>query len=173
MDFPNTPAGALCLVSACLCGVPCRYDGNSTPVEDLVDLHKRGAALAVCPEVEGGLPVPRPPCERREGRVLGRNGEDFTEQFEAGAAYTLALAQQYGIGLAILKENSPSCGCSAIYDGSFSGKRVPGQGVTAALLQKNGIRVINEYTAQEVFSGGTEFFGLDMPQHPARGAGRA
>ena len=153
MDFSSAPQGPLCLVSACLCGVACRYDGNSSPVGVLVDLHKRGVALAVCPEVDGGLPVPRPPCERRGGRVLGRNGEDFTEWFEAGAAYTLALAQRHGIGLAILKEGSPSCGSSVIYDGSFSGKRIPGQGVTAALLQEHGIRVINEHTAQEALLG--------------------
>ena len=154
MNFPDTPPGPLCLVSACLCGVPCRYDGNSSPVEVLVDLHKRGVALAVCPEVDGGLPVPRPPCERVGERVLSRNGEDFTGQFEAGAGYALALAERHGISLAILKERSPSCGSSIIYDGSFSGTRIQGQGVTAALLQENGIRVINEHTAQEALSCG-------------------
>lgn len=157
MSFSNTPAGPLCLVSACLCGVACRYDGKNSPVEVLVELHRRGAALAVCPEVDGGLPVPRTPCELRDGRVISRDGEDCTAQFTAGAAYALTLAQRHGIGLAIFKENSPSCGSSSIYDGSFSGRRISGQGVTAALLQEHGILVINEHMAQEALSAAEGF----------------
>lgn len=134
----------LCLVSACLCGVPCRYDGGASTVESLARLSARGFALAVCPEADGGLPIPRPPCELDNGRALTRGGEDLTANFAAGAAHALRLAREHGIRFAILKEKSPSCGGTTIYDGSFSRTLVPGQGIAAALLQAHGIRVLSE-----------------------------
>lgn len=140
---------ALYLASACLCGVPCRYDGKPATVPHLAELHRRGLALAVCPEIDGGLSAPRPPCELRGGRVVTRDGIDLTEQFQAGAAHALKLALEHGIRFAILKENSPSCGSTMIYDGSFSGQRIPGQGVTAALMRERGVRVFSEHTFQE------------------------
>ena len=132
------------IVSACLCGVPCRYDGKSGRVEELAQLYEQGLALLVCPEVDGGLDTPRPPCEIVNGRVLDREGGDVTENFLLGARKALELAQSRGVRLAVLKEKSPSCGSSLVYDGSFSGRLVPGQGVTAALLASVGIRVCNE-----------------------------
>ncbi len=133
-----------CLASACLCGLACRWDGRAAPLERLVELYRQGLALAVCPEVDGGLPVPRMPCELRGGRALSRDGRDLTPQFTAGAAQALQLAREHNIRLAVLKERSPSCGGTEIYDGSFSGRRVPGKGITAALLEAHGIRVVNE-----------------------------
>ena len=142
----------VCLISACLCGVPCRYDGQGARVERLAELCDSGFGLAVCPEMEGGLPAPRPPCELRGGRVLTREGGDVTHAFTAGAEKLVRLAKEHGIRLAILKENSPSCGSSMIYDGRFSGTRVPGQGVTTALLREHGIAVVNEWNFEEALN---------------------
>lgn len=138
------PQRPLCVVSACLCGVTCRYDGRDYTQEELAELCRQGMALPVCPEVEGGLGVPRSPCELRAGRVMTRDGVDVTENFHAGAAATLRIALEHGIGLAILKERSPSCGSSLIYDGTFSSRVIKGSGVTAALLKGHGIKVVNE-----------------------------
>lgn len=130
------------IVSACLCGMAVRYDGRNCTDEELRELWRRGEVLAVCPECMGGLPLPREPAERQEdGRVLDRLGRDVTAAFEEGAEQVLRLCREQGITRAILKEGSPSCGCSMIYDGSFSGVRVPGEGITAALLRENGIEV--------------------------------
>lgn len=104
--------------------------------------------IPVCPEMLGGLPTPRSQCEIVNGRVLGRDGTDYTEQFEKGAGLVLALAERFGCGAAILKDRSPSCGCGTIYDGSFSGILVEGNGVAAEMLLRNGIRVINESKAE-------------------------
>jgi uncharacterized protein YbbK (DUF523 family) len=111
-------------------------------------------AVPVCPEVAGGLPVPRPPAEIVGGdgqaildgqaRVLTIDGKDVTGVFLAGARQALETAQRLGIRQAVLKDDSPSCGCRRIYDGTFSDRRVPGQGVAAALLQRNGVRVLSE-----------------------------
>ena len=139
----------LCLVSACLCGISCRYDGGASTVESLARLSARGGALAVCPEVDGGLPIPRPPCELDNGRALTRDGDDLTANFTAGAAHALRLAREHGIRFAILKEKSPSCGGTVIYDGSFSRTLVPGRGIAAALLQAHGIRVLSELNFEE------------------------
>lgn len=144
----------LYLVSACLCGVACRWDGQAATVERLVALRRQGLALAVCPEVDGGLPTPRPPCELRNGRAVTRDGEDLTAHFQVGAAHALRLAQQHNIRLAILKERSPSCGSTEVYDGTFSGTRVPGAGITAALLQAHGIRVVGEENFEEMMWAG-------------------
>ncbi len=132
------------LVSACLLGVPCRYDGCAQSNERLLTLIGSHALIPVCPEQLGGLPTPRPPAERREDRVVTRSGEDVTEAFAQGAHETLRLAQLFGCRAAILKANSPSCGCGRIYDGSFTGKLVSGEGMTAALLKENGLAVVTE-----------------------------
>jgi uncharacterized protein YbbK (DUF523 family) len=142
------------LVSACLLGIRTRYDSGCCPVPQLIQLAARGLAVPVCPEVAGGLPVPRPPAEIVGGdgqavldgqaRVVTLEGEDVTEAFLAGARQALETAQRLGIRQAVLKDDSPSCGCGRIYDGTFSGRMVSGQGVTAALLQRNGITVLSE-----------------------------
>ena len=131
------------IVSACLAGYRCRYDGKTVPNEEIVALVKRGEAIPVCPEMLGGLPCPRTPSERTAdgARVLMRDGKDVTEAFERGAVETLRLARLYGCDRAILRARSPSCGCGKIYDGSFSGTLRDGSGVTAELLLQNGVAV--------------------------------
>ncbi len=137
------------LVSACLAGVSCRYDGNSNTVEELENLVKSGQAIALCPEVLGGLPTPRVPCEivtgeGEEKRVLDKHGEDRTAEFEEGARLTEEICRLLGIKTAVLKSGSPSCGCRQIYDGSFTGKKREGRGLTAEQLILSGITVCNE-----------------------------
>ena len=134
------------LISACLLGFPCRYDGRSVPLspDALRALRARFALFPVCPECAGGLPTPRVPSERRGARVLSREGADVSAQFERGASLALELARRHGCTLALLKERSPSCGSGEIYDGSFSGALTPGDGVTAAVLQAAGLRVFGE-----------------------------
>lgn len=142
------------IISACLAGESCRYTGDGFDFPALRKLVENGKALAVCPEVLGGLPTPREPNEILGGggydvlegraRVFTSTGSDKTEEFICGARSVLQTALDKGVKAAILKERSPSCGSSMIYDGSFSGKKIPGCGCTAALLIKNGIRVFSE-----------------------------
>ena len=142
------------LVSACLLGICTRYDGGCCPVPRLIQLAARGLAVPICPEMAGGLPVPRPPAEIVGGdgqavldglaQVLTIDGKDVTEAFLSGARQALETANRLGIRQAVLKDDSPSCGCRRIYDGTFSGRVMSGQGVTAALLQRNGITVLSE-----------------------------
>ena len=134
------------LVSRCLLGEPCRYDGKSKPVEALLTLERQGHILVpVCPEEDGGLPTPRPPAEIQEdGRVVNRAGIDVTAEYRAGAEHALKLAQEHGCTVAVLKEKSPSCGNRQVYDGSFTGTLVDSQGITARLLTEHGIRVLGE-----------------------------
>ena len=133
------------LISACLAGIPCRYDGGANTVTTLAELTARGEALPVCPEVLGGLPTPRIPSERLpDGRVVNAAGEDLTEAFRLGAERALELCRSHGCSCAVLKARSPSCGKGVIYDGSFTHTRVPGDGVFAALLRENGVRILTE-----------------------------
>lgn len=134
------------LISACLLGVACRYDGASKPLHDaaLEALGRRYVLIPVCPEQLGGLATPRPPCEIRAGRVVRQDGADLSDAYQAGARETLRLTRLLGVRQALLKAKSPSCGSGSVYDGSFSGRRVLGDGVTAALLRQNGITVRNE-----------------------------
>jgi uncharacterized protein YbbK (DUF523 family) len=132
------------LVSACLLGTRCRYDGRSKRNNKVIALLQNEILIPVCPEQLGGLPTPRIPSEQRNERVYSQTGEDVTEYFIRGAEEILRLAELYGIKEAILKQRSPSCGCGQIYDGSFSGRIIEGDGVTAALLKRNGIKVITE-----------------------------
>jgi len=137
------------LVSACLLGVPCRYDGKSKPCGAVVKLGERHCLIPVCPEVLGGLETPRPPAELQpDGSVRNRAGEDVTRQYREGAGKALRLAQDKECVLAILKEKSPSCGCGRIYDGSFTGALTAGNGVCATLLMQHGIPVIGESEAE-------------------------
>lgn len=142
------------MISACLIGCECRYDQKSCLDEDLEQLLREGKVIPVCPEQLGGLPTPRPPAEIIGGdgfdvldgraRIVDQTGNDVTDEFLAGAQQALKLAKTVGATSAILKENSPSCGSSFVYDGSFSGKKVPGVGLTAALFKRNGIEVHSE-----------------------------
>lgn len=135
------------LISACLLGLDCRYDGknNGLSAEKLAALREKYELIPVCPECYGGLTTPRTPSERRGDMVVSKTGTDVTRQFEKGAQTALSLALLFGAKTAILKENSPSCGCGTIYDGSFTGTLVPGDGVTAELLKKHGIKIIGEH----------------------------
>ncbi|MDO4323656.1 MAG: DUF523 domain-containing protein [Lachnospiraceae bacterium] len=139
------------LVSACLLGVSCRYDGSDNGVPAIMELGKRCRLIPVCPEQMGGLMTPRLPAERREGGVYTKDGADVTEPFQKGAEETLKLAQLFGCKCAVLKARSPSCGSGMIYDGTFSGRKIEGDGVTAALLKENGIRVYTENEAEQAF----------------------
>jgi uncharacterized protein YbbK (DUF523 family) len=144
------------LVSACLLGDPVRYNGAALIFKDqtLIQWHKEGRLVSICPEVAGGLPVPRPRSEivggdghsvlTGQSSVISITGQDVTRFFLTGAQKVLGLARSYNIRFAIFKEGSPSCGSGYIYDGSFSGIKKPGNGVAAALLDKNGVRVFSE-----------------------------
>ena len=134
------------LISACLLGEPCRYDGLSRPLPDetLDRLMHEHTLIPVCPEQLGGLPTPRTPSERQGGRVVMRDGKDVTAAYQRGAQIACALAMQTGAEAAILKARSPSCGSGRIYDGSFSGTVIPGDGVTAEVLKKSGLTVCGE-----------------------------
>lgn len=132
------------LVSACLLGVRCRYDGAAKPCDQILALAKDHVLIPVCPEQLGGLPTPREPAERRKGRIVTRDGTDVTAQYEKGAEETLRLFRALSCDLAVLKSRSPSCGCGQIHDGAFTGGLVPGDGVTARLLKENGVPVLTE-----------------------------
>ena len=131
-------------VSACLLGENCKYSGGNNRNEAVISFLNDKEYLAVCPERAGGLPSPRPPAEIRDGRVIDKEGKDVTAEFLLGAEKTLALAKKHRPELCILKANSPSCGCGEIYDGTFSGRKISGNGKTVDLLLKNGFSVITE-----------------------------
>lgn len=138
------------LVSACLLGVRCRYDGKSKPHEGVLSLMKQHTLIPICPEVMGGLATPRVPAERAGERVLTQEGKDVTEQYRRGAEEALRLAELYGCKAALLKERSPSCGSGAIYDGSFTHALTAGDGVTAELFKAHGIAVYGESAWQNL-----------------------
>ncbi len=125
-------------------GECCKYNGSHNRDERVMALCDRFELIPVCPERFGGLPVPRVPCEIRDGRVVSATGEDVTAQFAEGADQTLYIAREKNCPAAVLKERSPSCGCGAVYDGSFTGTLTAGNGVTAALLLENQIAVFGE-----------------------------
>lgn len=145
------------LISSCLLGNPVRYDGRGVPNDDavLTQWLAEGRVVPVCPEVAGGMPIPRPPAEIEPGkvaaavldagaRVVAVTGEDVTLPFVQGAHAALAAARERGIRVAVLKEGSPSCGSGYVYDGHFAGRRQPGVGVTAELLTRAGVQVFSE-----------------------------
>lgn len=145
------------LISACLLGKKVRYDGGALEVADQIVERWRseGRIVSVCPEVEAGMSIPRQPAEIFKGSgesvlngevdVIEKGGAKVTNDFLAGASIALNLCHKFNIDIAVLAEFSPSCGSSAIYDGSFSGKKVPGMGVTAALLREHGVQVFSQY----------------------------
>lgn len=148
------------IVSACLCGLNTRYDGKSNLNEKVIKLLREGKAIVVCPEQLGGMSTPRPPHEIRSGtgaevldgfaKVIGIDGADSTKEFIAGAYEVLKLYKSTGAKAAILKAKSPSCGCGDIYDGTFSSTKIKGNGVTAELLIRSGIKVYTEENIEEI-----------------------
>ena len=135
------------LVSACLLGVNCRYCGDGKVSADVLDLRQSCALIPVCPEQLGGLPTPRPPVEISGGRAMDCGGNDRTEAFRRGAEEVLKIAKLFGCRCAVLKDKSPSCGFGRIYDGTFTGTLTDGNGFTAELLSRAGIRILNEKNA--------------------------
>ena len=140
------------LVSACLLGFDCKYSGgnNALGEETLRALKEKWALVPVCPEVSGGLGVPRVPSERRDGGVFARTGKDVTAAFARGADTACRLCERFGCRTALLKENSPSCGSGTIYDGSFSGTLTAGDGLTAEKLRALGVTLLGESRAEEL-----------------------
>lgn len=136
------------LISACFLGKKVRYNGEvKTLLHPLIALWQQQQRLmSICPEVSGGLAVPRAPAEIRGQHVITCDGDDVTEPFLSGARQALSLCQQYQIRFALLKESSPSCGSNTIYDGTFSAKKISGQGVCSKLLRQHGIQVFSELT---------------------------
>ena len=135
------------LISACLLGVACRYDGRSKPFDrrQIEMLKEKYHLIPICPEMMGGLPTPRIPAEvSGERRVLRRDGLDVTENYRRGAEEALRLARLFDCRIAILKERSPSCGTKGIYDGTFSGTLTDGEGIAAEYLKKSGLCVFGE-----------------------------
>lgn len=132
------------LVSACLAGENCRYDGKNNYNERVANLVREGLGVLICPEVMGGLKTPRTPCERCGNRIINQNGEDKTVEFNHGAEVALEIAYRKGIKKAILKEYSPSCGKNRISDGTFTHIHIPGKGVTTELLEDNGFLTYSE-----------------------------
>lgn len=141
-------------ISACLLGQKVRYDGQDCLIKEIVEQLLAQQYVSLCPEVHGGLAIPRPPAEIQQGSgldvlhqqasVLDREGEDVSQAFIQGAYAALKVAQDFQVTEAILKANSPSCGSHLIYDGSFTGNKIQGDGVTAALFKQHGIKVITE-----------------------------
>ena len=140
----STPKKPALLVSACLLGVSCRYDGKSKPCPAVIALRERYRLIPVCPESLGGLPIPRLPSEIDDDRVKMQNGHDVTENYRNGAETVLRIAQENRCTVAVLKEKSPSCGSGQIHNGKFDGGLIPGDGITTALLKRNGITVLGE-----------------------------
>ena len=138
------------LISACLVGDKCKYDGHTNYTPLIKDLLEKYELVPFCPEVEGGLPTPRKPSERKGDKVINNAGKDVTRNFQLGAEKALNICKYLNIKIAILKENSPSCGVNQIYDGNFNKKLIKGEGVTTELLRKNGIAVYTEDQIEEL-----------------------
>lgn len=132
------------LVSACLLGVNCKYDGGNNLREEVKEFSDKHNLVPFCPEVYGGLTTPRIPSERLGDKVINKEGRDVTENFVRGAEEALRMAQDFDCKYAIFKAKSPSCGCGKIYDGTFTGTLTDGDGVTTELLKKHGIIVLTE-----------------------------
>ncbi len=144
------------LVSACLLGLATRYDGKSVPCDAVIELSDKYTLIPFCPEIYGGLPTPRTPSERVGERVMMRDGRDVTDNYKRGAEAAIELCRTLGIRRAVLKSKSPSCGRGLIYDGSFSGNLISGDGVAAELLSSHGIEVYGEGELSLLTGGDTD-----------------
>jgi uncharacterized protein YbbK (DUF523 family) len=142
------------IVSACLAGVQCRYNGQGFPIPEVTELVKKGRALPLCPEILANLPTPRSNVEQCAGRFLAHDGKDLTSEFIAGARIALTIAKLVGSKIAILKSKSPTCGCGLIYDGTFSGNLIEGDGVFCAFLKDEKIKVYTEDQFQSLTHSG-------------------
>jgi len=131
------------LVSACLLGENCKYNGKNNLCEKVIEYVKNDEVIPVCPEVLGGMSIPRPSCELSKGRVIDISGNEYTLFFEDGVKQASTIAEQKGVDLAILQSRSPTCGVNQIYDGSFSGKLIEGSGLFAKKLMEMGIKVLD------------------------------
>lgn len=131
------------LVSACLLGINCKYNGQNNYNKKVEAIIKNYNIIPICPEIYGGLNTPRIPSERRKDKVMNMNNEDVTEYFTKGAIETLKLAKMFNVKKAFLKAKSPSCGAGLIYDGTFTNSLVEGYGITAELLKENNIEIIS------------------------------
>ncbi|MGM9970543.1 MAG: DUF523 domain-containing protein [Anaeroplasma sp.] len=138
------------LVSSCLLGYNTKYNGKSNYNEKIEELKSKYNLILVCPEVVGGLSIPRLPSEIKDNRVININNEDVTINYNKGANIALLLVKKYNIKKAVLKEKSPSCGSNTIYDGSFSGTKINGMGVTARLLKEYGVEIFSENNFDEL-----------------------
>ena len=143
MTARNRP-GDTVLISACLLGEPCRFDGGSSHNSDLRKALEGKNLIPVCPEVAGGLPIPRPAAEIRGQQVVRQDGSDVTPEFERGAVICTEIGLQEGVGLAILKSRSPACGCGEVYNGSFTRTLRPGDGIFTESLKAAGIACISD-----------------------------
>ena len=142
------------LISACLLGHKVKYDGkcNNLYHKRLIELEQKGLLIPVCPEMAGGLPTPRPPCEivsQNPIKITTKDNIDYTNNFVSGARQALAIVKKHNIKVAILKESSPSCGSNTIYSGKFNKTKITGQGVTATALMQVGVKVYNEHQIDE------------------------
>jgi uncharacterized protein YbbK (DUF523 family) len=137
------------LVSACLVGVDCKYSGENNDSQGVRKYLEGKVYVPICPEQLGGLQTPRPCCEIVADRVMNEHGLDCTKEFLKGAEETLKIAKLVGATEAVLKEGSPSCGSNKIYDGTFSGVKIKGQGFTANLLRKNGLKILSDTELEE------------------------
>lgn len=130
------------LVSACLLGVNCKYNGGNNPSEEVDEFLKNYEIIPICPEIMGGLSTPRVAAEQKGEKVITQDGEDVTKQYRKGAEECLFLAQKYNVKKALLKLRSPSCGYGQVYDGTFSHTLINKNGITAQLFLENGIEII-------------------------------
>ena len=131
------------LVSACLAGINCKYNGKNNENKKIIELIKNKDVILACPEQLGGLKTPRTPAERQGNKVINKDNIDVTKEYQKGAEEVLELANKLNIKTAILKSKSPSCGKGKIYDGTFSDNLIDGNGITTELLEKHGIKVIS------------------------------
>ncbi|MGN0569549.1 MAG: DUF523 domain-containing protein [Candidatus Fimenecus sp.] len=140
------------IVSACLMGCNCRYKGDNCKCEELLALAKEHTLIPVCPEQLGGLATPRNPAEICGDKVISNAGKDVTTEYTKGAQTALYIAETVGADVAVLKANSPSCGKGIIYDGTFTGNKTAGDGVTAKLFSESGIKVFTENEIDAIHS---------------------
>ena len=145
------------LISACLAGENCKYSGGNNLVREIRELYERGEAVCVCPERDGGLPVPRDPAEIIDGRVISIHGRDVTDYYIRGAEIGMEVCRQNRCTTAVLKANSPSCGPHAVYDGTFSHTLVNGRcGIFAAMLKEAGVQCLDEEEYVQSVTGGSK-----------------
>ncbi|MDU1316514.1 DUF523 domain-containing protein [Anaerococcus hydrogenalis] len=140
------------LISRCLLGINCRYDGKNNKIKNLREKFTKINFIDVCPEVDSGMKTPRKPCEIKNSKVINIDGEDFTKEFNKGSQIALDLCKKYNIKIALLKAKSPSCGKDYIYDGNFDKNLINGDGITCQVLKKNGIIIFSEKEIKDFHS---------------------